>query len=155
MPSGSSLKRLVADGYDNMGDVYLDRLRGKRRPEITDYVDQATEGLPDGSRVHAIIPPGCRNGTCLTIRKFSPGGLSLDDLIGFGSLSESAREFLEICVRLHKNIIISGGTGTGKTSLLGAVSAAVPCWMMSPTWRTRSILCASRLSMTHCTISLR
>ena len=82
--------------------------------------------LPDGSRVHAIIPPGCRNGTCLTIRKFSPGGLSLDDLIGFGSLSESAREFLEICVQLHKNIIISGGTGTGKTSLLGAVSAAVP-----------------------------
>lgn len=82
--------------------------------------------LPDGSRVHAIIPPGSRNGTCLTIRKFSPGGLSLDDLIGFGSLSESAREFLEICVRLHKNIIISGGTGTGKTSLLGAVSAAVP-----------------------------
>ncbi|MEQ8790481.1 MAG: ATPase, T2SS/T4P/T4SS family [Pirellulaceae bacterium] len=82
--------------------------------------------LPDGSRVHAIIPPGCRNGTCVTIRKFQRGGMSLDDLIRFGSISESAREFLEICVRLHKNIIISGGTGTGKTSLLGAVSAAVP-----------------------------
>lgn len=82
--------------------------------------------LPDGSRVHAIIPPGCRAGTCLTIRKFKLGGLSLEDLIGFGSLSEEAREFLEICVRLRKNIIISGGTGTGKTSLLGAVSTAVP-----------------------------
>lgn len=82
--------------------------------------------LPDGSRVHAIIPPGCRAGTCLTIRKFKLGGLSLEDLIDFGSLSEEAREFLEICVRLHKNIIISGGTGTGKTSLLGAVSTAVP-----------------------------
>ncbi len=82
--------------------------------------------LPDGSRVHAIIPPGCRSGTCLTIRKFKLGGLSLDDLILFGSLNEEAREFLEICVRLRKNIIVSGGTGTGKTSLLGAVSTAVP-----------------------------
>jgi pilus assembly protein CpaF len=82
--------------------------------------------LPDGSRVHAIIPPGCRSGTCVTIRKFHRGGLSLDDLIQYGSISQSAREFLELCVRLHKNIIISGGTGTGKTSLLGAVSAAVP-----------------------------
>ncbi|MDA1051093.1 MAG: CpaF family protein [Planctomycetota bacterium] len=82
--------------------------------------------LPDGSRVHAIIPPGCRAGTCLTIRKFKLGGLSLEDLIQFGSLSEEAREFLEICVRLRKNIIVSGGTGTGKTSLLGAVSTAVP-----------------------------
>jgi pilus assembly protein CpaF len=76
--------------------------------------------------VHAILPPGSRGGTCLTIRKFKQGGLSLDDLLHFGSISESAREFLEICVRLHKNIIVSGGTGTGKTSLLGAVSAAVP-----------------------------
>lgn len=82
--------------------------------------------LPDGSRVHAILPPGCRAGTCLTIRKFKRGGLTLDDLARFGSISESAREFLEICVRLQKNIIVSGGTGTGKTSLLGAVSAAIP-----------------------------
>ena len=82
--------------------------------------------LPDGSRVHAIIPPACRQGTCLTIRKFKRGGMTLSDLIQFGSLSESAREFLELSVRLHQNIIISGGTGTGKTSLLGAVSVAVP-----------------------------
>lgn len=81
--------------------------------------------LPDGSRVHAILPPSCRSGTCLTIRKFKRGGLTLDDLLEFGSISESAREFLEICVRLQKNIIISGGTGTGKTSLLGAMSAAI------------------------------
>lgn len=82
--------------------------------------------LPDGSRVHAILPPGCRNGACLTIRKFSKGGLSLDDLLRFGSLTPSAREFIELCVRMHKNVVISGGTGTGKTSLLGAVSAAIP-----------------------------
>ncbi len=82
--------------------------------------------LPDGSRVHAIIPPTARHGVTLTIRKFSRQALTMEDLVGFGSLSESAREFLEICVRLHKNMIISGGTGTGKTSLLGAVSRAIP-----------------------------
>lgn len=82
--------------------------------------------LPDGSRVHAILPPGCRSGACLTIRKFHRGGLSLADLRRFGALSDSASEFLELCVRLRKNIVISGGTGTGKTSLLGAVSEAIP-----------------------------
>jgi len=82
--------------------------------------------LPNGSRVHAVIPPGARNGTCVTIRKFKQGGLTLDDLLAYGSISPSSREFLELCVKLHKNIIISGGTGTGKTSLLGAVSTAIP-----------------------------
>ncbi len=82
--------------------------------------------LPDGSRVHAIIPPSSRGGTCLTIRKFSRIPLTLEDLMHFGSLTDSAREFLEICVRLRKNIIISGGSGTGKTSMLGALSRAIP-----------------------------
>ncbi len=82
--------------------------------------------LPDGSRVHAIIPPGSRVGTCLTIRKFSRDPLTLVDLIRFGSLTDSAVEFLEVCVRLRKNIIIAGGSGTGKTSMLGALSEAIP-----------------------------
>lgn len=82
--------------------------------------------LPGGSRVHAIIPPSARRGTYLTIRKFSRDVLSLDALVRLGSLSEQAKEFLEICVRLHKNMIVSGGTGTGKTSLLNALSTAIP-----------------------------
>lgn len=82
--------------------------------------------LPNGSRVHAVIPPSARRGTYLTIRKFSKDRLTLEDLLNFGSISESAKEFLEICVRLRKNIIVSGGTGTGKTSLLNALSKAVP-----------------------------
>jgi pilus assembly protein CpaF len=82
--------------------------------------------LPNGSRVNAIIPPASRRGTCLTIRKFSRDALSMDDLMRFGSLSPVAREFLEICVRLRKNILVSGGTGTGKTVFLGALSAAIP-----------------------------
>ncbi len=82
--------------------------------------------LPNGSRVHAVIPPSARRGTYLTIRKFSKERLTLDDLLEFGSLSEASKEFLEICIRLRKNIIVSGGTGTGKTSLLNALSKAIP-----------------------------
>jgi len=82
--------------------------------------------LPNGSRVHAILPPGSRGGTCLTIRKFKLGGMSLDDLISYGSLSPEGREFLELCVLLRKNVIVAGGTGTGKTSMLNALSAAIP-----------------------------
>lgn len=94
--------------------------------EINDEQPILDARLPNGSRVHAIIPPGARGGTCVNIRKFKRGGMTLDDLLGFGSISAEAREFLEIAVRLHKNVIVSGGTGTGKTSLLNAISAAIP-----------------------------
>jgi pilus assembly protein CpaF len=82
--------------------------------------------LPDGSRVHILAPPACRTGVCLTIRKFYAGGLSLDDLIARNTLTPAAREFLEVCVRLGKNIIVAGGTGTGKTVLLSALTEAIP-----------------------------
>ena len=82
--------------------------------------------LPDGSRVHAIIPPSARFGTYLTIRKFSSTPLTMCDLIEFGSLTDTANEFLELCVGMRKNIIISGGSGTGKTSMLGALSDSIP-----------------------------
>lgn len=94
--------------------------------EITEERPVLDARLPNGFRVHVIIPPSAREGTYLTIRKFSQEALTLDDFIRLGSLSPAAREFLEICVRLRKNILISGGTGTGKTCLLGAVSRAIP-----------------------------
>jgi pilus assembly protein CpaF len=94
--------------------------------EITEDHPVLDARLPDGSRVHAVIPPSARTGIYLTIRKFSREALTMEDLVRFGSLSEVAKEFLEICVRLHKNILISGGTGTGKTVLLGAISRAIP-----------------------------
>ncbi len=82
--------------------------------------------LPDGSRVHAVIPPSARRGTYLTIRKFLRDILGLEDFVRMQSLSESAREFLELCVQLRKNIVVSGGTGTGKTTFLNALSTAIP-----------------------------
>lgn len=94
--------------------------------EIDEHRPILDARLPDGSRVHAVIPPSARRGTYLTIRKFSRDVMHLDELIRLGSISEAAREFLEISVRLHKNIIVAGGTGTGKTSLLNALSAAIP-----------------------------
>src|SRR5688572_6884331 len=74
--------------------------------------------LPDGSRVAAVIPPCSRKGTTLSIRKFSKGLPTFVDLINRGSISKDAARFLDVCVYLAKNVIISGGTGSGKTTFL-------------------------------------
>jgi pilus assembly protein CpaF len=96
---------------------------GRRIDEASPMVDAR---LPDGSRVNAIIPPLALSGPSLTIRKFSRNALTLEDLVGLGSISEQTADFLAQCVRGKLNILISGGTGTGKTTLLNAVSAYVP-----------------------------
>lgn len=82
--------------------------------------------LPTGERVHAIVPPASRSGICVTIRKFLRSTFDLGTLVAGGSLSAEAAEFLELAVLLHKNLVISGGTGTGKTSMLNALSRAIP-----------------------------
>jgi pilus assembly protein CpaF len=82
--------------------------------------------LPDGSRVHLIRAPASRQGTCMSIRRFQKSSFVLEKLVAGGSLSEEAAEYLQLCVKLHKNMVIAGGTGTGKTSMLNALSAAIP-----------------------------
>jgi pilus assembly protein CpaF len=82
--------------------------------------------LPDGSRVNAIIPPLALNGPTVTIRKFSRDPYTVNDLITFGTLSARAAQFVAACVRGKLNILISGGTGTGKTTTLNAMSAFIP-----------------------------
>ena len=82
--------------------------------------------LADGSRVNAIIPPLAIDGPALTIRKFAKTRLSVDDLVSFGTLAPEATEFLAACVRGRLNIVISGGTGTGKTTLLNVLSSLIP-----------------------------
>jgi len=81
--------------------------------------------LPDGSRVHLLMPPASRAGVCITIRKFKKAGFGIEQLVQWGSLSPEAADFVRFAVRSHKNIIVAGGTGTGKTSLLNALSEAI------------------------------
>jgi pilus assembly protein CpaF len=96
---------------------------GRRVDETSPFVDAR---LPDGSRVNVIIPPLVPKSPTLTIRKFRPDKYKIAELIENGTLSEEVAEFLQACVRLRLNIVISGGSGTGKTTLLNAVSAFIP-----------------------------
>ena len=96
---------------------------GRRIDEASPMVDAR---LPDGSRVNAIIPPLALKGPTLTIRKFARDPYTIDDLITFGSLSAQSAQFLAACVKGKLNVLISGGTGTGKTTTLNAVSAYIP-----------------------------
>ncbi|MDD0853091.1 CpaF family protein [Halobacteriovorax sp. GB3] len=82
--------------------------------------------LPDGSRIHVVLPPMAKNGTTVAIRKFSKEKLTLKDLINFGSLSDAGARFLDMCVYLGKNVLVSGGTGSGKTTMLNVLGGRIP-----------------------------
>src|SRR4029079_7995921 len=96
---------------------------GRRIDESSPMVDAR---LPDGSRVNAIVPPLALQGPTLTSRKFSRDPYTMDDLIAFGSITPKAAHFISACVRGKLNVLISGGTGTGKTTTLNAASAFIP-----------------------------
>jgi pilus assembly protein CpaF len=82
--------------------------------------------LPDGSRVNAVIRPISLVGPCLSIRNFKKEGITVEDMIRFGSLSREMAEFLSAAVRARLNIVVSGGTGSGKTTTLNALSSFIP-----------------------------
>jgi pilus assembly protein CpaF len=96
---------------------------GRRIDESSPLVDAR---LADGSRVNAIIPPLAFSGSTLTIRKFSKDPFTVEDLISFGTLSPEMAELLNACVEARLNVIVSGGTGTGKTTLLNVLSSFIP-----------------------------
>jgi pilus assembly protein CpaF len=96
---------------------------GRRVDEASPYVDAR---LPDGSRVNAIIPPLAIDGPALTIRKFSADPYETDDLVSFGTLTPAVAKFMEACVRGRVNILVSGGTGAGKTTSLNVLSSFIP-----------------------------
>ncbi|WNF36967.1 CpaF family protein [Bacillaceae bacterium IKA-2] len=96
---------------------------GRRIDESSPMVDAR---LPDGSRVNAIIPPLALNGPTITIRKFAEDPFKIEDLVGFGTLTEEMAVFLDACVKSSLNIFVSGGTGSGKTTTLNVLSAFIP-----------------------------
>lgn len=96
---------------------------GRRIDESSPLVDAR---LPDGSRVNAVIPPISLVGPTVTIRKFAKIPLTIQDLIGFGSITPEAVEFLRAAVIARINVVISGGTGSGKTTLLNVLSGFIP-----------------------------
>jgi pilus assembly protein CpaF len=96
---------------------------GRRIDESSPLVDAR---LKDGSRVNAIIPPLALKGPCITIRKFKKDSLKIQDLIKFKTVTAQMAEFLEMCVKARKNIVISGGTGSGKTTTLNIISSFIP-----------------------------
>lgn len=96
---------------------------GRRVDESSPMVDAR---LPDGSRVNAIVPPLAIDGSALTIRKFATDPLTVQDLINFGSLTPQTADFLDACVRGRLNVIVSGGTGAGKTTTLNVLSSFIP-----------------------------
>jgi len=96
---------------------------GRRIDESSPLVDAR---LPDGSRVNAIIPPLALKGPCLTIRKFAKDPLTVENLIEYGTLNTEMAEFLRACVEGKLNIVVSGGTGSGKTTTLNVLSSFIP-----------------------------
>jgi len=96
---------------------------GRRVDEAAPLCDAR---LADGSRVHVVIPPLALTGPCLTIRRFRRDGLSLDDLVRLGTLAASEAELLARCVAARATVLVSGGTGSGKTTTLNALSGAIP-----------------------------
>jgi pilus assembly protein CpaF len=104
----------------------IDRIVGPLGLRVDESSPWADARLPDGSRVHAIIPPLSLRGPVLTIRKFSPVPIRPEDLLTNGSVGPRMLRFLAACVRGRANVVVSGGTGSGKTTLLGVLSGFIP-----------------------------
>jgi pilus assembly protein CpaF len=113
-----------------LDDAHLMRIIDKIVSQVGRRIDEASPmvdaRLHDGSRVNAIIPPLALRGPALTIRKFSRDPFSMPDLIAFGTVTSKAADFLSACVRGKLNVLISGGSGAGKTTMLNALSSFIP-----------------------------
>jgi pilus assembly protein CpaF len=95
---------------------------GKTLDEMNPRMDAR---LPDGSRVHVVLPPCARNGVSMAIRRFGTFSLNIEKLIEYGSVTPNAAKFIQACVEMKRNLVVAGGTGSGKTSLLNCISLLI------------------------------
>jgi pilus assembly protein CpaF len=111
-------------------DEHLRRIINKIVNQIGRRVDESSPmvdaRLPDGSRVNAVLPPVSLSGPLVTIRKFGRERLTMDDMVRLGTITPDAVEFLDACLHAKLNVLIAGGTGSGKTTMLNALSASIP-----------------------------
>jgi pilus assembly protein CpaF len=122
--------KLYATDDRFLSDDHLRRVIDRMASQVGRRVDESSPmvdaRLADGSRINAIVPPLAVDGPSLTIRKFAHDPFTVDDLIALGTLTREMADVLERCVRGRLNILVSGGTGTGKTTLLNVLSSFVP-----------------------------
>jgi pilus assembly protein CpaF len=122
--------KIVKSGASFIDENHLKRIIEKIVAQIGRRVDESNPmvdaRLPDGSRVNAVISPLAIGGPFLTIRKFAKDPFTVEDLINFGSFSRTVAQFLDACVKGRLNVIVSGGTGTGKTTALNVLSSFIP-----------------------------
>jgi pilus assembly protein CpaF len=104
----------------------IDKIVGRVGRRIDESSPMVDARLPDGSRVNAVIPPIALDGSCLTIRKFAVDPMTAEDLLAFGTLTPESHHFLESAVRAKMNLLVSGGTGSGKTTTLNVLSGFIP-----------------------------
>jgi pilus assembly protein CpaF len=104
----------------------IDRIVGRVGRRVDESSPLVDARLADGSRINAIIPPLAVDGSSLTIRKFSDTPYEVSDLVGFGTMTQGIASLLHACVQARLNILVSGGTGTGKTTLLNVLSSFIP-----------------------------
>jgi pilus assembly protein CpaF len=122
--------KILKSGASFIDENHLKRIIEKIVAQVGRRVDESNPmvdaRLPDGSRVNAVIAPLAIGGPFLTIRKFAKDPFTVEDLINFGSFSRTVAQFLDACVKGRLNVIVSGGTGTGKTTALNVLSSFIP-----------------------------
>jgi pilus assembly protein CpaF len=116
---------VVFDSQEKLENI-IQTVVGRVNRVVNESSPMVDARLPDGSRVHVVLPPISLDGPVMTIRKFPPRPMTMDDLIARGAISREAAEFLGRCVRSKYNVFISGGTGSGKTTFVNALSQFIP-----------------------------